>query len=83
MRLNLQKGLFLECMIKFIEIYAQTELGSDYIADISKIAKWVENYSGRVTNVFKFQSREEIYEYLENQMLDGMDIRKFCKIKYI
>lgn len=61
----------------------QTELGSDYIADIPKIAKWVEKYSGKVTNVFKFQSREEIYEYLENLMFDGMDIRKFCKIKYM
>lgn len=67
--------MMLEAMIKFVEIYAQIELGSDYQADIGKIAKYVDK-----TN-FTFTSYNEMYEYLENLMIDGFDMTKFCKRK--
>ena len=70
---NHLKSIFLEGMIKFIELYAQNEVGSDFVADIAKIAEYVEY------NKLKFNSVEEVYEYLENQIYDGIDMTKFCK----
>ena len=61
-------------MIKFVEIYAQTEIGSNYVADIAKIAEYVNN------NKFNFDSKDKVYKYLENQIYDGFNITKFCKV---
>ena len=80
MKTNLRFAIFLETMIKFVEIYAQTEIGSDYIADISSIAKYVSNYSTKLD----FASRDEFYKYLENNILDNSTfINKFIKRKDI
>lgn len=77
MQCNLRRAIFLEAMIKFIEIYAQTEIGSDYIASISKIAKYVNSSD------LKFKSVDEIYEHLENMVYDGFDMTKFCVRKEV
>lgn len=72
MQRNLRFAMFLEAMIKFVEIYAQMEMGSGFIADISSIAKYVDNYlKGSSTNIFKFKSKSEIYEYLENNSIEN------------
>lgn len=75
MRNNYRFAIFLEAMIKFIELYAQNELGSDYIADIGKIAMYLSK------NTLKFNSKDEFYSYLENQIIDGFDMITFCKRK--
>lgn len=75
-RENHQKCIFLEATIKFVEIYAQINLGTNYRANISKIAEWVTKHK----NCFTFQSKEEVYTFLENEILNGMDIDKFCKV---
>lgn len=72
---NRLKAMMLEAVIKFVELYAQIELGSDYQANISEIAKYVEK------NKFTFKSYDEVYQYLENLMFDGFDMTKFCKRK--
>lgn len=71
MKMNLRFAVLLECMIKFVEVYAQTEMGSDYNADISKIARFVCDYSKK--NFFTFTSKEEIYERLEGFMIEDED----------
>ena len=77
LKTNLRKAIFLECMIKFVEIYAQTELGSDYCADISKIAEYVEN------NIYdlSFISIENAYKIIEDKIIDGFNVKSFCKCK--
>ena len=74
MRNNLRQAVFLEAMIKFIEIYAQSELGSNYIADISKIAEYV------ATQKFTFKTIDDIYIQLEQMIYDGVDMTAFCKV---
>ena len=74
---NLREAIFLEGMIKFVETYAQIELGSDYIANISAIAEYLSNTK------LNFKSVYELYEYLENQIIDGIDMTKFCKNKEV
>ena len=76
---NLREAIFLECMIKFVEIYAQSELGSNYYANIAKIAKWVENNISKIN----FKCKDDAYKYIENQIIDGMDMTKFCKNKEV
>ena len=76
MQNNLRFAMFLEAMIKFVEIYAQTEIGNDYYADISKVAKYVSK------NSFGFTDRNQIYKFLENLTLtDSNKIMSFVKKK--
>lgn len=74
-RENHVKAIFLEGMIKFIELYAQNELNSNYIANITNIAKYVFSHK------LQFKSIDEVYQYLENMILSGESIKKFIKIK--
>lgn len=74
---NLQEAMVLEAMIEFVEIYAKTELGSNYIADIAKIAEYV--YKKRPSNKLNFATKDDIYKWLEDMILAGEDITSFCK----
>lgn len=79
MQQNLRQAIFLEAMIKFVEIFAQTEIGSDYYANISAIAKYV-----RHEGTFTFTSKDEIYSQLERMIIDDEDFaKKFVKRKPI
>lgn len=69
---NIRYAMFLEAMIKFVEVYAQTELGSDYEASISKIAKYL------VTNKLSFNSEDELYKFLEE-----LDLTHFVERKIL
>ena len=62
-------------MIRFVEIYAQTEIGADYRASISKIAKFVYKHS--YTELLDFDSYEDAYKNIEDAVISGFDIRKF------
>lgn len=80
MKMNLRFAVLLECMIKFVEVYAQTEMGSDYIADISKIARFACDHSQK--DFFTFTNKEEIYEKLEGFMVEDEDFfKKYITIK--
>lgn len=79
-RKKLKIAILIECMIRFIEIYAQNEIGSDYQADISKIAKYVlkHQYSDQ-DRLFDFSSYDEAYSDIEESIIDGFDVSKFIK----
>ena len=63
-------------MIKFVEVYAQIELGFDYYADISNIAKFITDH----IYDFNFTSSEDIYNYLENNIIsNNIDILSLIK----
>lgn len=74
---NLQEAMVLEAMIEFIEIYAKTELGSNYSTDIAKIAEYV--YKKRSSNKLNFATKDDIYKWLEDMVLAGEDMTSFCK----
>jgi hypothetical protein len=85
MQRNLRFAIFLEAMIRFVEIYAQMELGTDFIADISKIAKYVEDYLyDKKSDLFNFKNKAEIYSLLENITVENDNfLSKFIKRKEI
>ena len=67
MQKNLRFAIILECMIRFVELYAQTEMGTDYEASISRIARYVYDIScGKDTDILSFKSREELYKRFED-----------------
>ena len=74
-RKNLKTAILIECMIRFVEIYAQTEIGADYRAKISKIAKFI--YKHPNSELLKFDSYEDAYKNIEDAVISGLDIRKF------
>lgn len=74
-RKNLKIAILIECMIRFVEIYAQTEIGADYRASISKIAKFV--YKHPYSELLKFDSYECAYKNIEDAVISGLDIHKF------
>ena len=76
---NLQNAMLVKAMITFVEIYAQSELGSDYIADITAIARYVYEADGSIK---KMNCEEDIYAWLEQKIIDGEDMTKFCKNIY-
>ena len=77
---NLQEGLLVKAMIEFVEIYAQTEIGSDYTADIAKIAEFA--FRNKRKRTMAFDSEENVYAWLEEKMVDNeLDISVFCTRK--
>lgn len=71
MKKNYIKAIFLEGMIKFIELYAQIEYGSNFIADIAKIVEYTNNIE------VKFNCINDVYTYLEGLIFEGKDITQF------
>ena len=74
------KGTFLEGLIRFLEIYTQTEIGEGIELDVMKIAlhinsPWFENVS-----LFSFTSIEDVFSLLENMVLNGFPIWRFLKL---
>lgn len=76
---NLQRCMIVEAMIRFIEVYAKSELGSNFLADISKITEYVYTMSD---SMLKFSDKGEIYSWLEDRILMGDDVTKYCKIEF-
>lgn len=77
---NLQEGLLVKAMIEFVEIYAQTEIGSDYTADIAKIAEFA--FRNRRKRTKNFSDEEDVYTWLEEKMAnDELNISVFCTRK--
>lgn len=67
-RKEYRTALYIAHMQDLYEIFAQTEMGNDYHADISRIAKWVWKHEATLP---KCESIEEIDETITDWMIDG------------
>ena len=66
-RRELQKAMLLESMIRFFFIYAETEYGTDYQADITSIALFVDNLEpSDIQTIIRI---EDCYSMIEEQFL--------------
>lgn len=74
---EIRKAMFVEGMIRFFEMYAQNEIGTDYVANIKEISLWVDDCDIEIIN--KVVCFEDVYAILENMIIDGLDINKFVK----
>lgn len=76
---ELRKAMYIEGMIRFFEMFAQCEIGSDYTANIKNIALYVEEQNTQYNSFKDIMSIEDVYIDLENKIIDGFDVRKFVK----
>lgn len=74
---NLKLGVVVDCIIRFVEIYAKSEFGNDFVADIKSICKYV--YSNNFVKELDITTEDDVYKYIENMIIDGFDIIQFCK----
>lgn len=79
---ELRQAILIECLIKFMDIYAETEIGNNHYANITNIAKYVyKNYKK-----FNFTSVAQAYDMIEGLMINDFNdnsklINSFVKYK--
>lgn len=79
MQYDIRKAMCVEGMIRFFEMYAKCELGSDYIADVKNISLWVDDYD-RKSDINAITSYEDMYCILECMILeDSIQVMNFVK----
>lgn len=72
------KYIYLECFIKFVEIYGQNELGNCEV-DIAKLGHYCEDMFFHLKH-FRLSSIEEIYKNIEQKILDSFPIWEYLKV---
>jgi hypothetical protein len=75
---ELQKALFLEGFIRFAEIFAQSEFGNMEV-DIAKLATYVFSPEFACQESFEIGTINDVYQAIENDVLNGMPIWRFFK----
>lgn len=78
---EIRKAMFIESMIRFFTMYAKSEIGSDFAADIQKISIWVDRQFTDPVTFNWITSYDDIYLYLEEQLISNtLNIKNFiCK----
>lgn len=74
------KGIYLEGLIRFLEIYANDEIGGDVEIDITKIALLINSPSFENDDLYSYSNIEDIFKLLENLAIMGLPIWRFLKI---
>lgn len=72
-----RRAMYIEGMIRFFELYAKCEVGSNYVADIRNIALYIDEIPDY--DLLKVKSFEEVYEDLEKKILTGIEVMRFIK----
>lgn len=82
MQYEVRKAMCVEGMIRFFEMYAKCEVGSDYIANIRNIALWAGDYDKK-SEINSITSYEDMYAILEKMILeDSISVMDFvCRDK--
>ena len=78
---NLRKAMCTEGMIRFFELYSKNEIGSSYVADIKNISSWLDEQIDWYCAFEHIVTIEDVYQNLENYIIDGLDVTKFVKYK--
>ena len=75
-----RKALFLEGLIRFLDIYAQTEIGDGIELDIIKIALHINSPAFENDDLYAISSLNDIYSLCETLTLAGLPIWRFLKL---
>ena len=75
-----RKFLYIEGLIRFLEIYAQNEIGNVEV-DIEKIALWVNSPAFENVDIYKITSIDKVYEMLTTDIIDkNVPLYRFLKL---
>ena len=75
-----QKSLYLEGLIRFLEIYAETEIGGEIELDIAKIALFVNSATFENDDLYSIHTVEDVYRLCEELALLGLPLWRFLKL---
>lgn len=74
------KALFLEGLIRFLDIYSQTEIGEGVQIDIMKVALFVNSPRFENEDLYSISSIDDVYELCEMLTLAGLPIWRFLRL---
>lgn len=74
------KGIFLEGLINFLDIYAQTEIGGEIELDIMKIALHINSAQFENDDLYAINSIDDVYRLLETLTIMGLPVWRFLKL---
>lgn len=75
-----RKSVFLEGLIRFLEIYAQTEIGEGMEIDIMKVALYINSPSFENDDLYSIESIDDVYSLLEVLTISGLPVWRFLKL---
>lgn len=74
------KAVFLEAFIRFLDIYAQTEIGEGFELDIMKIALHINSPQFENDDLYAIHSIEDAFRLCESLAVFGLPIWRFLRI---
>lgn len=77
MQQDIRRAMYTEGMIRFFGLYAECELGTGFVADITNISQWLDKQENAFFDFVK--SYDDVYNDLENKIINGFDVNKFIK----
>jgi len=75
-----RKGLYLEGLIRFLDIYSQTEIGDGIEIDIIKVALFVNSNRFVNDDLHNISSLEDVFFICEELALSGLPLWRFLKL---
>lgn len=76
--IDIDRCMFLEAAIKFLEVYSLQEYGG-YEVNIKEIAKFLFSDDFWI-QTFDFKTIDDFYKSFENDILNGMPVWRFLKL---
>ncbi len=74
------KSIFLEGLIRFLDIYVQTEIGEGIQIDIMKVALHINSPSFENDDLYLIKSIDDAYDLLEQLVIAGLPIWRFLRL---
>ena len=74
------KAIYLEALIRFLDIYANDEIGGDVEIDITKVALLVNAPNFENDDMYSFSTIDDIFVLLEKLAITGLPIWRFLRI---
>lgn len=74
------KAMFLEGLIRFLDIYSQTEVGDGIEIDIMKVALFVNSPRFENEDLYALSSIDDVYYICETLTLAGLPVWRFLKL---
>lgn len=74
------KATFLEGLIRFLDIYAQTEIGEGIQIDIMKVALHINSARFENDDLYDMESIDDVYKLCEELTISGLPIWRFLRL---
>lgn len=74
------KAIFIEGLVRFLSIYAETEIGEGIQIDITKVALHVNSARFENDDLYCIESIDDVYRLLEQLTITGLPIWRFLRL---